>query len=100
MDDLRQFVTDAAVKELRTQLGDESADNHGTSVQVEGSFRMVRVADAIIRAAVDTHDPIIQEVARTLAGGLGEDWEDYRGEAADVIGAVRGRILAMLDPLP
>jgi hypothetical protein len=97
MDDFRQKVTDAALDELRRQLGDESVSSHGTSVEIDGSFRMVRVIDAIIRAAVSDHAAIVEEVARTLGG---EDWEDRTDDAADAISAVRGRILEMLDPLP
>lgn len=101
MDDLRQFVTDAAVKELRTQLSDDSVDAHGTSVQVDGSFRMVRLVEAIVRASVDEHPEIVEEVARTIATGeYGANWEEHKDEAVLIICAVRSRILSMLDPLP
>ena len=76
MDDFRQQVVDAAVRELRHQLGDGSVDQHGTRVQVDGSFKMARVAEYILRTALDSRDErIIEEVARALrvTGGTGKN---------------------------
>ncbi|WBQ17859.1 hypothetical protein [Sphingobium yanoikuyae] len=98
MDDYRQKVTDAAVRELRYQMGDDSVDARGTSVQIDGSFRMARVIEAIIRAAIDDKNPkIVEEVARTMAG---DHWQSVTSEAGEAIMAVRCRIIDLLDPLP
>lgn len=97
--DYRQRVADAAVVELRHQLGAESVDQDGTHVQVDGGFKMARLAEAIIRVSVDDLDPIIDEVAKTISPRP-DEWESYRDTAVDAIAAVRGAILAMLDPLP
>lgn len=96
MDYRNRFVA-SAVSELRHQLGPEAVEHHGTSVQVEDSFNMARLAEAVIKGAVFPNTAIVEEVARTLAPA-GEDWEGYRDPAEDVLAAIRGAILTQLDP--
>ncbi|EIZ79241.1 hypothetical protein WSK_2086 [Novosphingobium sp. Rr 2-17] len=95
----RQRVVDAAVKELRYQLGDGAVDQYGTKVEIEGSVKMSRVAEAIIRAALTSEDAIIEEIARNIAPDA-TDWEAYKDTATDALIAARSAILVQLDPLP
>lgn len=98
MDDFRQQVVDAAVRELRHQLGDGSVDQHGTRVQVDGSFKMARVAEYILRTALDSRDErIIEEVAKCIARN-GRDWEESRDQAIDAITSMYGIMTALIDP--
>lgn len=98
MDDFRQQVVDAAVRELRHQLGDDSVDAHGTLVQVDGSFKMARVAEYILRTALDSRDErIIEEVAKGIARD-GRDWEEFRDQAIDAITSMYGIMTALIDP--
>ena len=97
--DYRQRLVDAAVAELRYQLDETAVAQHGTHVQVEGSFKMARVIEAVMRVAFTDNDAIIDEVAKSIALG-GEEWSDCRETASDAIVAVRGSILSQLDPLP
>lgn len=100
MNDFRQKVVDAAVQELRHQLGDNEVDQHGTFVQVEGGFRMARVAEYILREAVDSSDErIIEEVAKGIARD-GRPWEEFREQAIDGINAMWGVMVALMDPAP
>lgn len=95
----RQKVVDAAVAELRYQLGEEAVDQHGTRVQIEGSFKMARVVEAVIRAALDDDGAIVEEVARNIAPDA-KDWVAYADTATDALAAACSAILAQLDPLP
>jgi hypothetical protein len=95
----RQRLVDAAVVELRNQLGEEAVDQHGTRVQIEGSFKMARVIEAVMRVALTGNDAIIDEVAKSIAP-IREEWPDCRKTATDAIAGVRGSILSQLDPLP
>ena len=98
MDDFRQQVVDAAVRELRHQLGDGSVDQDGTRVQVDGSFKMARVAEYILRTALDSRDErIIEEVAKGIARD-GRDWEESRDQAIDAITSMYGIMTALIDP--
>jgi len=100
MDDYRQTVVDAAVKELRHQLGDESVDVRGTFVQVEGGFKMARVAEYILRTALDSRDErIIEEVAKGIARD-GRPWEDFRDQAVDAVTSMHGIMTGLMDPSP
>jgi hypothetical protein len=100
MSDYRQMVVDAAVQELRHQLGNEDVEQDGTYVQVEGGFRMARVAEQILRAGLTSGDErIVQEVARAIAPHV-DDWEKYRPQAVDAITAMWGITTALMDPLP
>lgn len=95
----RQKVVDAAVAELRYQLGEDAVDQHGTRVQIEGSFKMARVVEAIIRTALDDNAAIVEEIARNIAPDS-NDWEIYVDTATDALTAACSAILAQLDPLP
>ncbi|MGN6096617.1 MAG: hypothetical protein ACTHP8_10315 [Bosea sp. (in: a-proteobacteria)] len=95
----RQHLVDAAVAELRYQLDPDSVAQHGTHVQVDGSFKMARVIEAVMRVAFTENDAIIDEVAKAITPA-GEEWSDWREAATDAIAGVRGSILAQLDPLP
>ncbi|MDH2134939.1 hypothetical protein N5J77_27790 [Sphingobium yanoikuyae] len=98
MDDFRQQVVDAAVRELRHQLGDDSVDAHGTLVQVDGSFKMARVCEYVLRTALDSRDErIIEEVAKGIARD-GRDWEEFRDQAIDAITSMFGIVTALMDP--
>jgi hypothetical protein len=97
--DYRQRLVDAAVADLRYQLDPESVAQSGTHVQIEGSFKMARMIEAIMRVAIDPSEAMIEEVARSIAPNS-EEWPDYRDMAIDAIAAVRGSILSQLDPLP
>ncbi|NBB41370.1 hypothetical protein [Sphingobium yanoikuyae] len=100
MDDFRQMVVDAAVKELRHQLGEDEVDVHGTMVQVEGGFRMARVCEYVLRTALDSRDErIIEEVARGIARD-GRPWEDFRDQAIDALTSMFGIMTALMDPSP
>lgn len=96
--DLRQKVADAAVAELRVQLHADDIEQLGTSVQAAGMFRIIGVAEAIIRAALDASNrPLVEEVARSIGG---HEWQSYLSQAEDAIIGARGGLLAQLDPLP
>ncbi|RYM09227.1 hypothetical protein [Sphingobium cupriresistens] len=95
----RQRIADAAVADVRYQLDPQYVGQEGTSVQIEGSFRISRVAEAIIKAALIPEELIIEEVAKAITPS-GHAWEGYREPAVDAIAAVRGAILTLLDPLP
>jgi hypothetical protein len=97
--DYRQRLVDAAVAELRNQLGVEAVDQNGTHVQIEGSFKMARVIEAVMRIAFDQNDAIVEEVAKSIAPA-GDDWTASRETAVDALAGVRGSILSQLDPLP
>lgn len=97
--DYRQRLVDTAVAELRYQLDADTVAQHGTHVQVDGSFKMARVIEAVMRVAFTENDAIIDEVAKSIAPNR-EEWFDWRDAATDAIAAVRGSILAQLDPLP
>ncbi len=100
MIDYRQTIVDAAVKELRHQLGDDEVSQDGTYVQVESGFKMARVAEQILRAALDSNnEKLVQEVARAIAPNS-DDWEKHRLQAIDAITAMWGETISMLDPLP
>lgn len=95
----RQKVVDAAVVELRHQLGDRSVEQSGTKLEIDGYFKMARVAEAIIRAALAHDDAIVEEIARNIAPDAA-DWQDHTGTAIDALTAARAAILSRLDPLP
>lgn len=96
--DLRQKVADAAVAELRVQLDTDGVDQCGTWVQADGMFRMVGVAEAIIRVALDrSNADLVEEVARGIGGS---EWQSYLLQAGDAITGARGALLEQLDPLP
>lgn len=97
--DYRQKVVDAAVAELRHQLGERSVEQTGTKVEIDGYFKMARVAEAIVRAALAQDDAIIEEVARNIAPTAAE-WQDHTSAAIDALTAARAAILSRLDPLP
>jgi hypothetical protein len=100
MSDFRQMVVDAAVKELRHQLGDDEVDQHGTYVQVESGFKMGRVAEHILRTALGSDNQyIIQQIAQEMAG-TGGDWEPHLSKAEDILTAVWGAVNDLIDPLP
>src|SRR3546814_5177511 len=86
----RQHLVDAAVAELRYQLDPDSVAQHGTHVQVDGSFKMARVIEAVMRVAFTENDAIIDEVAKAITPA-GEEWSDWREAATDAIAGVRGR---------
>ena len=87
MIDYRQTIVDAAVKELRHQLGDDEVSQ-------------ARVAEHVLRAALDTsNEKLVQEVARAIAPNS-NDWEEYRLQAMDAIAAMWGETISILDPLP
>lgn len=97
--DYRQRLVDAAVAELRYQLDENAVAQLGTHVQIEGSFKMARVIEAVMRVAFTENDAIIDEVAKAIAPDR-EEWSDCREMATDAIAGVRGSILSQLDPLP
>jgi len=68
-------------------------------VQIDGSFKMARVIEAVMRVALTENDAIIDEVAKAITPA-GEEWSDWREAAVDAVAGVRGSILAQLDPLP
>src|SRR3546814_2559830 len=77
----RQHLVDAAVAELRYQLDPDSVAQHGTHVQVDGSFKMARVIEAVMRVAFTENDAIIDEVAKAITPA-GEEWrsEEHTSE--------------------
>src|SRR3546814_4726278 len=83
----RQHLVDAAVAELRYQLDPDSVAQHGTHVQVDGSFKMARVIEAVMRVAFTENDAIIDEVAKAITPA-GEEWSDWREAATDAIAGV------------
>lgn len=96
--DLRQIVTDAAVAELRLQLDADGVGHSGTWVQADGMFRLVGVAEAIIRVALDSSNTqLVEEVAKSIGG---PEWQSYLFRAEDAINGTKGALLAQLDPLP
>lgn len=97
--DYRQKVVDAAVAELRHQLGVGSVSQSGTSLEVDGYFKMARVAEAVIRAALAHDDAIVEEIARNIAP-TAADWQSNTHTAIDALTAARAAILSRLDPLP
>src|SRR3546814_20107676 len=68
----RQHLVDAAVAELRYQLDPDSVAQHGTHVQVDGSFKMARVIEAVMRVVFTDNDAIIEEDAKAITTD-GED---------------------------
>ena len=98
--DYRQLVVDAAVVELRSQLGVEDVQQDGTHVQAEGSFKMARVIEAALRVALTTdNDPLIAVIVKALKAERGSPGQ-IRDEAADVLYDIVGAVQARLDPLP
>jgi hypothetical protein len=95
----RERLVDAAVAELRYQLDEHAVAQHGTLVQVDGSLKMARVIEAVMRVAFTDNDAIIDEVAKAIAPDR-EEWSDSREIAIDAITGVCGSILFQLDPLP
>lgn len=97
--DYRQYLVDAAVEEIRRQLGAESVSQSGTHVQVDGPVKMARVIEAIAQAIARRTEDMVEEVARSVAPRV-EDWEDDRPTAVAAICAVCGFLQSELDPLP
>jgi len=96
--DFRQKVVDAAVAELRMQLDGDSVSQKGTWVNIDGMFRMARVSEAVIRAALDcSNKSLVEEVARSLGGC---EWQSNLLRAEDAINGAKGALLAQMDPLP
>lgn len=97
--EFRQKVVDAAIEEMRRQLGQEFVQVHGTRVDIEGSFKMARVLEAAFAAAFDGNPGLIEEVARSLAP-VGDEWENHVDPATDAVMSVAGYIASRIDPLP
>jgi hypothetical protein len=97
--DYRQYLVDAAVEEIRRQLGGECVSQHGTHVQVDGPIKMARVLEAVVTAISHQPDGMIEEVARSLAPSV-QAWQEEEPYALGAIGAVCGFLQAKLDPLP
>ena len=97
--DYRQYLVDAAVEEIRRQLGAESVFQNGTHVQIEGPVKMARVIEAVARAIAHRTDDMVEEVARSIAPRV-EDWEDEEPTAVAAICAMCGFLQSALDPLP
>src|SRR3546814_20960634 len=95
----RQHLVDAAVAELRYQLDPDSVAPHGTHMQVDGSFKMARVIEAVKRVAFTENDAIIDEVAKAITPA-GEEWSDWREGATEAIAGVRRLLLDQLNRLP
>lgn len=98
--DIRQIITDATVAELRVQLDGDDVHQSGTWVEVRGEFRMVGVAEAVIRATLDPRNTeLLEEVAKSISPSSHE-WRSYLLVASDAISGMRGALLSSLDPLP
>lgn len=97
--DYWQRVADAAVADIDYQMEGIGVQQHGASVQIDGSFKILRVAEAIVKAAIVPEEGIVEEVAKAITP-RGEEWASYKDVATDALAAVRGAILTMLDPLP
>lgn len=105
----RQKWTDAAVAELRLQLGADAIRQIGTSVEVKGAFKVPRVLEAMIRAAFADNGHIFDALVDTIAAAARvdrgrapeeKDFERFHEIADQASNAVRNAILWQLDPLP
>lgn len=100
MSDYRQLLVNAAVAELRSQLGGDCVRLDGTRVQVEGTFKMARVIEAVMNVALSGREPeIIATAVRYLTLGEASRF-DPEDMAADLLLDVLGHITDTLDPLP
>ena len=97
--DFRQRVVDAAIAELQHQVGPQYMETYGSTVRVDDSFKLARLAEAIIKAALAADDDILEEVARNIAPDA-HNWQGHREQATDAMLGALGAILAKLDPLP
>lgn len=101
----RQQLVDVAVSELQRQLGEEGVDQSGTRLQIEGSFKMARVLEAVVRVAfhhnMGLQDAIGRDITRILGeSGVTIDPSMVALHAIDVLNTIEGWMLAELDPLP
>lgn len=98
MNQFRKMVVDAAVRELRHQIDERSVEQSGSFIQVDSGFKMGRLAEAIINAALDPqNDILVEDVARNLAPDA-DDWEDFKAQAMDAILAMSASVRHQLDP--
>lgn len=101
----RQKLVDAAASELERQLGEDGVDQSGTRLQIEGSFKMTRVLEAVVRVAFHANTGLQEAIGRDLTRILGEcgatlDPRFIELHAIDVLSTIEGWMLAELDPLP
>ena len=95
-----QRLVNAAVAELRSQLGEDGVRLEGTRVHVEDTFKMARVIEAVMNVALSGREPeIIATAVRYLTLGEANRF-DPEDMAADLLLDVQGIILDKLDPLP
>ncbi|WP_159108122.1 hypothetical protein, partial [Novosphingobium sp. MBES04] len=97
--DYRQNITHAVIAEIRHQLDGIGVDHCGTTLQVDGSFKLIRVVEAIIKSSLIPEENLVKEVAISITPP-GHSWHSYRDAAVDAIAALNGSILTLLDPLP
>lgn len=98
--DYRKKVVDAMVIELTAQRGRECVWQEGTEVQVEGYFKMARVAEAAIgNAFTDDDDALVNTVMKMFPAASGRERERI-GEANDLLWDLRSVMMKRLDPLP
>ena len=96
-DNFRQMLVDAAVADLRHQLGDDvSISVHGSRVQLDETFNMARVIEHVFRKAFADSSLFTEEVARGI-GERSEDWEEHVGEAQAAIAGVYGVLMSRLN---
>lgn len=98
--DYRQLVVNAAIAELQSQLDAEHVQQTGTHVEVEGTFKMARVVEASLRAALTKdQDALIAVVIRALQEERGTH-DQLRDEATDLLYDICHAVVSRLDPLP
>lgn len=100
MSDYRQLLVNAAVAELKSQLGEDRVRLEGTRVHVEDTFKMARVIEAVMNVALSGRQP---EMITTVMHYLSMDKGDLihpEDIAADLLLDVQSIILNKLDPLP
>jgi hypothetical protein len=96
----RQQLVDAAVAELKAQLGADCVWQEGTHVQVEGFFKMARVVESAIgNAFTDDDDALVNAVLEMFPAEKGCERE-RNGEATDLLWNLRAVMMKRLDPLP
>jgi hypothetical protein len=98
--DYRHNVVEAAIAELRHQISEDSIWIEGTRVQVEGQFKMARVAEAIVSVAfADDDEALVNAVLKMFPAAKGEE-HFHTVDANALLWDLREVMLRRLDPLP
>jgi len=100
MTDYRMLLVDAAVAELKSQLGEECVMQDGTRVHIDGTVKMARVVEAVINVALGRP---ANEMREKVVEYLTMDREEIihpEDIASDLLLDVQAIIARKLDPLP